>query len=975
MHELSGQRPLTDQLVNQRRLAGQRSLSKTDYHPLLSHGAVGGAVGGALGSSHSGSDRWTTLGIARRVRPPLLSQGMMGSSLPSRYEARYEPGAVSEQFPGIRPEFRKASSQPARAVSPALSYHSPTPGQMASGQLGGAYGGKHPYHSTRTIDATMPTGYQPRSRVSSPSFPHHPIITAGQQHHPGLGVTSGQSSMSSDWIEGADVSSSSAAPVLPSSGSGRERFLHQYSSASSASFAPSPPLVHSTGDLYRHPAMMGTGSSTETLSGYRSLEHGRHRPMLNRASTFDRGPSFDRSFERGPSFDRSIGLTPGGARCPRASSLNKPIVGSTYHPLIHHSPHLSDAVRTAQLITQYGVRRRVRPPLLSEREGMMGTSLPSSYETYDGATGGVPARAQPTFDPITGEAIPWEGRPEFRKSSSQPARAVSPALSLHSPTQPGGRSSQLGYNPYAVTDRELSRDPMVRRTPGGTEYYEEGSVIKKRVLPQVPSTSSPVTTGRHHRYSSEYLQSHHRPPSDQRTTEQRLSDVHRTHHGTDHEVYPYQRLQQQESNEEQSQYHRQYSSGSRPPSGAGTRRASPSGLGGMSDSELVTSGHLAPSSGSRRPSYVGHDAGQEGVSRHGSQAHLEPEVRTSRRESVSMRRESVSMQRRDSIARRGSQSEPRTGRRYSRQGLDTEGGGDAYEHESESHRRDTYERDRDTYERDRDTYGRDRDTYGRDSYGHREDRYRRGSPSGISSAELMARLKEEGNIYEPDGSRREDSHLRDDHIRDHPLRDPELTSRVIRRRGAFGTLEGAAERSDIEGGGGSLSGSRATLTESGHQSRSMAKDPRRSQGRVLTQARSYDDEELAARRQEGSVMSEPGHGMSSSQEKGLDEEIASEAGGSGRGLDTPGGRTESGTGSGPGARKKHGEGMSKVHSSSTTHLSGAAKKRLGFRKKNAATFFVHRSEEVAPDEVRHMVKQASSTSDGEGSISGESAST
>ena len=49
------------------------------------------------------------------------------------------------------------------------------------------------------------------------------------------------------------------------------------------------------------------------------------------------------------------------------------------------------------------------------------------------------------------------------------------------------------------------------------------------------------------------------------------------------------------------------------------------------------------------------------------------------------------------------------------------------------------------------------------------------------------------------------------------------------------------------------------------------------------------------------------------------------------------------------------------------------KKRLGFRKKTATSFTVQRSEEVAPDEVRHLVKQVSSaSSDGEGSITGDS---
>lgn len=910
MHELSGQRAITDQLSNQqRRLISQRSLTK-DYYPSYLGSSIGSQVGGM---NVGGGDRWTTLNIARRVRPPLLSQGMMGSSLPSRYDVGGGGGGgmVETHFANpsdlVRPEFRKASSTPARAISPALSYHSPIPGQRPGGrygQTGSPYHGRGPI-----IDATMPGSYQPRSsRVSSPSL-IHPIITSGQ-HHP-LAMSSGQSSFSSDIYQ--DVSNaSSAAPLLPLSSRRRQLFQPQYSSASSEGHQP---LVHSTGDLYRHPGMMSSMEMETLSSGYRSLEHGRHRPMLNRAATsdrsaassaynsFERGPSFDRGslYELGSSFDRS------SVRCPRV-----------YHPMVHG--HLSDAVRTAQLITQYGVRRRSRPPSLAQNQGMMGSSLPSAYEyTAQGAVGGVGAAGQ-TFG--EGSFMYDAVRPEFRKSSSQPVRAVSPALSLHSPTQPG-HPSRGHYNPYTVTDRDLM--PSSRRTP---EYYEESSSgIKKRVLPQVPPMSgSPSSqTGRHHRYSSEYLQSHHRSPS--QIEQQQLSDVHKMHHGADHETYPYQRLQQQESGEEQTQYQRQYSSGSRPGSGTGTRRASPAGH-GLSDSEV---GHLTTSRGSRRPSYIEQQQLDE-ERRHGSQTHLEPG--TSRRESI--RRESVNLQRRDSMTRRGSQSEPRQSRRYSRQ-ID--------------------EADADNYERrHRDRYEHESGSYAEHGHGYRDTDQR------ISSAELMARLKEEGNIYDDQGHRRVDD------IRDHPLHDPELTARVVRRRGAFGTLEGAAE--GVEGR--SLSGSRANLTDSGsHQSRSVAR--RGPQGRVLT-TRSFDEEHST--KGPGSVISEPGHGHS--QDKGLDEEVTSEAGGSNRGLDTPGDRTESGTGSGPGGRKKgiHGaDGMSKVHSTSTQHLSQAAKKRLGFRKKNAATFFVHRSEEVAPDEVRHMVKQASSTSDGEGSISGESAST
>lgn len=48
------------------------------------------------------------------------------------------------------------------------------------------------------------------------------------------------------------------------------------------------------------------------------------------------------------------------------------------------------------------------------------------------------------------------------------------------------------------------------------------------------------------------------------------------------------------------------------------------------------------------------------------------------------------------------------------------------------------------------------------------------------------------------------------------------------------------------------------------------------------------------------------------------------------------------------------------------------KRRLGFGTKGKSSFTVHRSEEVLPDEVRHLVKQGSSvSSDGEGSQDGD----
>ncbi|KAI2802705.1 Rab GTPase binding [Blomia tropicalis] len=78
--------------------------------------------------------------------------------------------------------------------------------------------------------------------------------------------------------------------------------------------------------------------------------------------------------------------------------------------------------------------------------------------------------------------------------------------------------------------------------------------------------------------------------------------------------------------------------------------------------------------------------------------------------------------------------------------------------------------------------------------------------------------------------------------------------------------------------------------------------------------------------------------------------------------------------SGKGKGNQSQSGLTKK-SSSTSQLSvSGTKKRLGFRKKQATSFSVHRSEEVLPDEVRHLVKQPSSfSSDGEtGSLSGDS---
>lgn len=58
-------------------------------------------------------------------RHPLMTEGMMASSLPTKYE--------EEEF-NTRPSFRKSASQPTRSMSPALSLRSPTepPGHSSS---------------------------------------------------------------------------------------------------------------------------------------------------------------------------------------------------------------------------------------------------------------------------------------------------------------------------------------------------------------------------------------------------------------------------------------------------------------------------------------------------------------------------------------------------------------------------------------------------------------------------------------------------------------------------------------------------------------------------------------------------------------------------------------------------------------------------------------------------------------------------
>ncbi|RWS30277.1 regulating synaptic membrane exocytosis protein 2-like protein [Leptotrombidium deliense] len=92
-------------------------------------------------------------------------------------------------------------------------------------------------------------------------------------------------------------------------------------------------------------------------------------------------------------------------------------------------------------------------------------------------------------------------------------------------------------------------------------------------------------------------------------------------------------------------------------------------------------------------------------------------------------------------------------------------------------------------------------------------------------------------------------------------------------------------------------------------------------------------------------------------------------------------RSETGTGTTSGTKtnkqSSSSGALTKAKSSSTSQLSvSGTKKRLGFRRKQATSFSVHRSEEVAPEEIKHLVKQGSSvSSDGEGSLSGESSAT
>nr|XP_024216295.1 regulating synaptic membrane exocytosis protein 2 isoform X3 [Halyomorpha halys] len=86
---------------------------------------------------------------------------------------------------------------------------------------------------------------------------------------------------------------------------------------------------------------------------------------------------------------------------------------------------------------------------------------------------------------------------------------------------------------------------------------------------------------------------------------------------------------------------------------------------------------------------------------------------------------------------------------------------------------------------------------------------------------------------------------------------------------------------------------------------------------------------------------------------------------------TGGSRRKTPSGSSPAPKSSSGMGKK---SSSTSQLSATGRKRrLGFGTKGKSSFTVHRSEEVVPDDIKHLVKQGSSvSSDGEGSQDGDS---
>ncbi|XP_063224160.1 regulating synaptic membrane exocytosis protein 2 [Bacillus rossius redtenbacheri] len=105
-------------------------------------------------------------------------------------------------------------------------------------------------------------------------------------------------------------------------------------------------------------------------------------------------------------------------------------------------------------------------------------------------------------------------------------------------------------------------------------------------------------------------------------------------------------------------------------------------------------------------------------------------------------------------------------------------------------------------------------------------------------------------------------------------------------------------------------------------------------------------------------------------EKAADGSLSDTAVSHAHGMEGP--RRKMAGGGGGGSKSGQFAGLGKK-SNSTSQLSATGRKRrLGFGRKGKTSFTVHRSEEVLPDDVRHLGKQGSSvSSDGEGSQDGD----
>ena len=219
---------------------------------------------------------------------------------------------------------------------------------------------------------------------------------------------------------------------------------------SQSSFGSSSSPVFHPGDEYRR-RNIGRGIDYHPLVHHHQIPHSespplrqRHRPPLFGESMLAR--SLPSQYEEIPDYPprprpsfRKSSSQPTRPVSP-APSLRSPESpsGSPYHPLVHHHmPHPSDPLPVLR-------PTRHRPPLFGE--SILGSSLPSYYETGN----------LPDF-PRT--------RPNFRKSSSQPTRSVSPALSLRSPTEP--HPPALPYHSHLT-------------------WMSQSAMMKKRHLPQVP---------------------------------------------------------------------------------------------------------------------------------------------------------------------------------------------------------------------------------------------------------------------------------------------------------------------------------------------------------------------------------------------------------------------------------------------------------------------------------------------------------